>query len=150
VHVPELRQKINILRKDVIVAWSGDFGPAHKFLLELAESLDAGCSGDYVVQLLKTWSEEEKKHFTIIALIRGPQTTRVFWDGKTLRVSSAIFQTAAVSGSGAFAMQELIRRFEQSDVRADDSLPDTLKLIAPSGTTMRRCHHHSSNRQPDT
>jgi hypothetical protein len=129
VHVPALRQKVNILRKDVIVAWSGLFGPAHKFLLELSESLKAGCSVEYVVQLIRTWPEEEKKDFTIIALLRCPEITRVYWDGMTLQVSSSTFQTAVVSGSGAFAMQELIRRFDSSDMRADDALPDPLKLV---------------------
>jgi hypothetical protein len=132
IHAPALRQKVNILRKDVIVAWSGTFDPARKFLLEASEALEAGCSVDYVVELLKTWPEEEKKRFTIIALLRGPETTRMVWDGKTLQVSSALFQGATVSGDGAFAMQELIRRFEQSDMRADDALPEPLKLVMHS------------------
>jgi hypothetical protein len=129
VHVPALRQKVNILRKDVIVAWAGVFEAAHEFLLELSESLDAGCSPEYVVELLKSWPEEQKKLFTIIALIRGPQTTRLVWDGKILQLSSEIFRSATVSGSGAFAVQELISRFEQSDARASEELADPLKLI---------------------
>ncbi len=129
VHVPALRQKVNILREDVIVAWERDYERARSLLKEMSEALDAGCPSKYVVEILKAWPTDEKKHFSVIALIREPETTTVVWDGdEILHLNSNIFSSVIGTGSGKADIAGLMQRFEAGNLRVDDNAPDPLKL----------------------
>lgn len=128
VHVPVLRQKVNILSDKVMVVWAGSYLHARALVGEMKRELDRTGRPEVAGEVLASWPEQDIKDLSIIVVARGAQRTGIHWYGRMLDLKSKVFKRALLSGSGMEDMAQFILRMEEADLGLDERLPDPPKM----------------------
>lgn len=128
--VVALRQKVNILSDDVILAWQGSYTQACSVFKEVAEELKTPNRAKYVSDIVREAVTVDNPDLTIIGFARGESKTKIFCAGRVKEYGSKLFSNVIAAGSGADDMATLIRKMEgPSYVYGNQGVTDYANVI---------------------
>ena len=129
-HVTMLRQKVNIINDNVILAWAGDFFQARAAFRHITETLERRPeAADDIRAVIAAIPEAERDDLSLIGFIRNPASTKFFFEG-IKRIDVQALQNAVVAGSGMGYVGQLIGELEYSyRTGRNVDMPDPIKAV---------------------
>jgi len=113
-HVCMLRQKVNIINDNMIIAWAGSLLQARAALSHIADEIEhrPDAASD-ITAVIHAIPEEERDDLSLIGLFRRRDKTSFFWHGVKC-VSVEVLTNAVIAGSGTDFVVKLVAELEHA------------------------------------